>query len=67
MENNGLLVDSNAIELGTNKPILKKNKSEVYEIMHMEKIVAKISANGKAEILAEDAKTLEETIGFFKI
>lgn len=53
MENNGLLVDSNAIELGTNKPILKKNKSEVYEIMHMEKIVAKISANGKAEILAE--------------
>ena len=53
MEINGLLLNNNTIELGTNKPTLKKNKPEIYEIMHMEKIVAKISANGKAEILKE--------------
>lgn len=32
---------------------MEKKKPEIYEIMHMEKIVAKISANGKTKILAE--------------
>ncbi len=32
----------------------KKKKEIIYEIMHMEKVVARVSSNGKAEILEED-------------
>lgn len=52
MENNKLSFNIEPIELGTNKTI-KKSKSDTFEIMHMERIVAKISLNGKAEIFDE--------------
>lgn len=31
----------------------KKNKSYIFELMHMEKIVAKVSSNGKVSIMQE--------------
>ena len=31
-----------------------KKKEIIYEIMHMEKVVAKVTSNGKAKILEED-------------
>ena len=31
----------------------KKNKSYIFELMHMEKIVAKVSSNGKISIMQE--------------
>lgn len=51
MENNRLNLDE-SISLGTNKPVSKK-QSESYEVMHMEKIVARFSLNGKVKILNE--------------
>lgn len=36
------------------KPTVKKTTSDSYEIMHMEKCVASISLNGKAQILDEE-------------
>ena len=53
MEINTLVLNSDSIELGTNKRITKKNKSDVFKIMHMEKVVARISSNGKAKIFQE--------------
>ena len=37
-----------------NGKISPKRKENIYEIMHMEKVVARVSSNGKAEILEED-------------
>ena len=53
MEGNKLFFDNDSIELGTNNNKSKKSKLDIFEIMHMDKIVAKISSDGKAEILAE--------------
>ena len=52
MKNSCLLLDEN-IELGSNKISNKKKEEIVYEIMHMERCVANIAANGKAAILDE--------------
>ena len=52
MKNSCLFLDEN-IELGSNKISNKKKEEIVYEIMHMERCVANIAANGKATILDE--------------
>ena len=55
LENNFIgedtLTGNNRLILNTNPPFIKKKDKVVYEIMHMEKIVATISTIGKVEIL----------------
>lgn len=53
METNTVFLNIELMESSTNKATSKKNKSDIFEIMHMEKVVAKISPNGKAEIFQE--------------
>lgn len=50
MKNNEWSFTSETIQLGTNKPASGKRKSDVFEIMHMERVVARVSINGRAEI-----------------
>lgn len=42
------------VKKSLSKPTVKKTTSDSYEIMHMEKCVASISLNGKAQILDEE-------------
>jgi hypothetical protein len=53
MKNNKLSLEIEAIELDTNRPASGEGRADIYEIMHMERAVARISLNGKAEILDE--------------
>lgn len=53
MERNEWSFTGEAIELGTNRPVSRKRKSDAFEIMHMERIVARVSQNGRAEIFEE--------------
>lgn len=52
MNSNALFMDE-PFELEVNRPSSKKSKVITYEIMHMERSVARISTNGKARILEE--------------
>ncbi len=50
MENNTILLEG-SLELDTNKPLSKKKTVRVFEVMHMENVVARFAMNGKADIL----------------
>lgn len=52
MEDNRIILDS-TVTLNTNISSPRKKDSVTYEVMHMEKIVASISTNGKAEVYNE--------------
>lgn len=54
MLSNGLSFDTESIELDTNRSLLKKSKLDTFEIMHMDRCVAKISSNGKTRILEQN-------------
>lgn len=50
---NSIELFDSEVKLDTNSVKPKRNKRTMFEIMHMERVVARISANGKAEILGE--------------
>lgn len=52
MQKNGLLVDD-SFELESNQVPVRKRKTIAYEIMHMERLVARVFSNGKAQIQEE--------------
>lgn len=52
MGENELLLDGEFL-LNSNQPVIKEKKIIRYEIMHMERVVATVSASGKAKILDE--------------
>ncbi|MBQ9135587.1 MAG: hypothetical protein IJX66_05780 [Lachnospiraceae bacterium] len=54
MLSNGLSFDTESIELNTNRSFLKKSKLDTFEIMHMDRCVAKILSNGKTRILEQN-------------
>ena len=51
--NNSILISEDLLQIDSNKSVRKKRKLDLYEIMHMDKVVATISSNGKAKILEQ--------------